>query len=226
MNIIIDWILASWLYISAGIAGAAAFYLFSKRKSLSVPRKICSIFLVFLVLHMIEEYVFPSGFFYIFNLVLGSTDPMAYPLNTLSCMITNFVGVLFFAFVLWKWSEKVWATLTIAIFGIAQLAVHLIFGLSALELFSQAGQVLPYSPGLFTSVFLFLPLSIYCFIHLAKNKSLSMKRAGSSFKEIGIAVLVVIIIVAGLIMVPMKTLGSDPDTAYRFSNTGYYEQFL
>ena len=225
VNIIIDWILATWLYISAGIAGATAFYFFSKRQSLSIPSKICSIFLVFLVLHMIEEYVYPSGFFYAFNMVLGSADPMAYPLNSFSCMVTNFVGVLFFAFVLWKWSEKVWATLTIAIFGIAQLVVHLIFGFASLEMFGEAGQILPYSPGLFTSVILFLPLSIYCFVYIAKSKSLSIKHAGASIKEISIAVLVVIIIIAGLIMVPMQTFGNDPDTSYRFISNGYYEKY-
>jgi len=226
VNIILDWILAAWLYISAGIAGAAAFYVFSNRKTLSVPSKICGVFVVFLVLHMIEEYVYPAGFQYIFNVVYGSTDPTAYPLNELSCMVTNFVAVLFFAFVLWKWSEKVWVTLTIAIFGVAQVIVHMILGVASFELYGQAGQILPYSPGLFNSVFFFLPLSVYCFIYLARSKSLSVKRARASLKEIVIAVLVVIIIVAGLIMLPMQTLGNDPDTIFTFSNNGYYDRFF
>lgn len=226
MNYIIDWILAVWLYISAGIAGAAAFYVFSKWKILTIPRKICGVFVVFLVIHMIEEYVYPGGFQYIFNTMFNSTNPAAYPLNELSCMVTNFVAVLFFAFVLWKWSERVWVTLTIAIFGIAQLIVHTILGFASFELFKQAGQVLPYSPGLFNSVFLLLPLSVYCFIYLAKSKSLSMKHARASLKEIGIAVLVVIIIVAGLIMLPMQTLGNDPDTVFTFNSNGYYDRFL
>ena len=226
MNIILDWILAVWLYISAGIAGAAAFYVFYKRKSLSVPCKICGVFVVFLVFHMIEEYVYPAGFQYIFNVVSGSTDPMAYPLNELSCMVTNFVAVLFFAFLLWKLSEKIWVTLTIAIFGIAQVIVHMILGIASFELYRQSGQILPYSPGLFNSVFFLLPLSVYCFVYLVKNKSLSLKHAGASLKEIGIAILAVIIIVGGLIIIPMQTLGNDPATIFTFSGNGYYDLFL
>jgi len=226
MNIILDWVLAVWLHISAAIAGGAAFYVFSKRKSLSVPRKICGVFVVFLVCHMIEEYVYPAGFQYIFNMMYGSADPAAYPLNELSCMVTNFVAVLFFAFALWKWSEKIWVTLTIAIFGIAQVIVHMILGFASFGLFGQTGQILPYSPGLFNSVFLLLPLSAYCFIYLAKSKSLAMKNAGASLKEIGVAVLALIIIVAGLIMLPMQTLGNDPDTVFTFSSNGYYDRFV
>jgi len=226
MNIILDWILSVWLYISAGIAGAAAFYVFTNRKSISVPRKICGVFVIFLVCHMIEEYVYPAGFQYIFNMMYGSTDPAAYPLNELSCMVTNFVAVLFFAFVLWKWSEKVWVTLTIAIFGIAQVIVHSILGFASLELFGQAGQIVPYAPGLFNSIFMLLPLSVYCFIYLAKSKSLSMKHAGASLKEIVIAILVVVVLVVGLIMLPMQTLGNDPDTVFTFTSNGYYDRFL
>ena len=67
---------------------------------------------------------------------------------------------------------------------------------------------------------------MYCFIYLAKSKSLSIKNAGASLKEIGIAVLVVIIIVDGLIMLPMQTLGNDPDTVFTFTSNGYYDRFL
>jgi len=106
-----------------------------------------------------------------------------------------------------------------------QVIVHSVLGFASLELFGQAGQFLPYSPGLFNSLFLLLPLSVYCFIYLAKSKALSMKHAGASLKEIGIAVLVVIIIVAGLIMLPMQTLGNDPDTIFTFDSNRYYDQF-
>ena len=226
MNIVLDWILAAWLFISAGIAGGAAFYVVSKWKTLPMPRRICGVFVVILVFHMAEEYIYPGGFQYIFNTMYNSANPAAYPLNELSCMVTNFVAVLFFAFVLWKWGERVWVTLTIAIFGIAQLAVHSVLGFASFGLFAQAGQALPYSPGLFNSAFLLLPLSVYCFVHLAKSKSLSMKHARASLKEIGIAIVTVIVIVAGLIMLPMQALGNDPDTVFTFDSNGYYDRFL
>jgi len=227
MSYLIIWILKHWLLFISAIAGAVAFYLWSNWKLINIPKKICGVFVIILVCHMIEEYVYPAGFHYIFNLVMGgSVDPTVYPLNQLCCMVTNFIAVIIFVFALWKISDKLYTLLTIAIFPIGQIITHTIFGIKSFEIFSSYGQSIPYSPGMINSIFFMLPITIYCIVYILRNRKIYFKNIQITLLHIGITIFAIAFLIGGLILLPMNVLGNDLNAPYIFENQGYYERFL
>lgn len=61
--------------------------------SWSAPKVIECLLVIFLAIHVFEENTWPAGFFYQNNLGVGSKEPMVYPQNMLTNMITN-LGLL------------------------------------------------------------------------------------------------------------------------------------
>lgn len=212
MNPIIDFFLRIWMYLLAGAAGAVGFYLFSNWKSVSMQKKLTGLFIVALACHMLEERVYPAGYSYIFNIALSSN------MNRLGVMVCNVLFVVLALLAFWKLSEKAGVLITVAIMGFVEFGIHIALGIQSLGLFSSAGQVLPYSPGLFTSVFFFLPISVCAIVHLVKMKALSLK-------NIGVGLLGTLIIGLGVILMP-QVVFNDPDGTYVYPDQGYYEQYI
>ena len=61
--------------------------------SWDTPKIIGCLLVIFLAAHVFEENTWPAGFFYQNNLGVGSEDPMVYPQNMLTNIITN-LGLL------------------------------------------------------------------------------------------------------------------------------------
>jgi len=220
-----DTITVAWVLFNTAIGGAVSFYLFSNWKTLDVPRKIVSLLAIFTPIHQIEEYVIPGGFPIIFNLSNdAATANLAYPLNTLSAMTTNTVALLLIVFVLWKFANKAWATLFAGLFGLGQVAIHVGLTITSLELFGSKGQTLPYSPGLFTSIVLYLPLGVFCIVYLIIKRSSLLINAKNTLKTIGIAFLAMVI--AGGTIIISQMVFRNPDTTFVFENRGFYGCFL
>lgn len=217
--VVLDFVVSCWVPMVGAIGAMALVFCAAKWRSLSVTRKISSVFVIVLALHMIEEYALPGGFHYVFNVVQGSTNGNAYPLNTLSAMVTNLTAEIVFAVFMFKGVEKPWIELLIAFFGIAQTIIHVVFGVMAFGMFQDAGMAFPYTPGMANSVLLMLPLSIYCIVRLRKSEELDKR-------QVLLAVLAAAFLIIGLIRVPVMVLGSDPSTAYVFADAGFYQQFL
>ena len=215
----LDFIVFYWVPMVGVIGVVALVFCVVKWQSLSATRKISGVFVIVLALHMIEEYAFPGGFHYVFNVVQGSANGNVYPLNTLSAMVTNLTAEIVFAIFMFKGVENPWIELLIAFFGIAQTIIHVVFGVMAFGIFRDAGMMFPYTPGMANSILLMLPLSIYCIVRLRKSEELDKK-------QVLLAVLAAAFLIIGLIRVPVMVLGSDPSTAYVFADAGFYQQFL
>lgn len=211
-----DYITSGWLLFNTAVGGAVGFYLFSNWKTLDVPKKILSIFAIFVPLHQIEEYALPGGFSYIYNLESASLTP-------LSAMVTNTVALLLIVLVLWKFADKTWALMFAAIFAFGQLATHFSEAQTSLEHFGSAGQTLLYAPGFFTSVVLLVPLAIFSIVYLVRQRSSLLINAKNTFKHIGIALLATLVIVGGTILIPQLIFSG---TTQEFGFAGYYERFL
>jgi len=219
MDALLQLLVSHWVIIAALIGAVALAYCFLEWGEMSRTRRIVGVFTVVLALHMVEEYSIPGGFHYAFNVVQGSADGNAYPLSALSAMVTNLAGMVCFAVLVFARVERPWTLLLIAIFGIGQAVVHTVFGMLALEMFRGAGMAFPYSPGMANSLVLMLPLSIACIVALKRDRSLDAK-------QVAIAVLATAFLIIGLIRIPIAFLGSDPQTAFRFADAGFYQQFL
>ena len=222
MVFLIDW----WLLLISIIALVVGFHIAIYWKSITAQKKLCGFFVIALVLHMIEEYVYPGGFHYIFNLIMGgTTDPTRFPMNRLSCMATNLSAVIAFVIVYWKWSDKLFTLLTIIFFTIGQLITHSIFGILSFVMFGSVGQSFPYSPGLINTVFMMSPVAIGCVLYIYKNRKVLFNNSRSTLIQVGLSILVIAFTIGGLIFIPNNLLGSDIHTPYKFKNSGYYERF-
>ena len=95
MNRIAKIWLSVWTYvitlISGVILGALAFHW----NVWSFQTKIFAFATALLPLHVLEEWYFPSGFHTMYNMMQCSDTPDRYPMNQLSDMWTNFIGVIF-----------------------------------------------------------------------------------------------------------------------------------
>lgn len=218
MNPIVEWLIKIWLYVLAGVAGGMVCYLALNWKSSSKQKKLTCFFIIALVLHVLEEWVWPAGLHYIHNLSMGSVAPNCFPMNQFADMITNSVAVLMALCVLWKFSENAIARFTLALFGIAEAVAHIRLGIISLQHFHSAGLNFLYSPGLVTAIFGFLVVSILLIVDLSKRKQLNVKKALCS-------VGCLIVAMAILVLIPENGL-KDTDTPYAFPSAGFYEQFL
>lgn len=64
-------------------------YLLWNWAAFDLPQKLACMLAVAVPLHVFEENTFPGGFFYMNNMGFGSKEPMVYPQNRCTNMITN-----------------------------------------------------------------------------------------------------------------------------------------
>ncbi|MFV0519858.1 MAG: HXXEE domain-containing protein, partial [Lachnospirales bacterium] len=159
-----------------------------------------------------------GGLHYSYNISHGSNVLGRYPMNRLTDMITNFGGVLFGLVVLKKWGFNKTAGLMIMMFSAFEVVIHVVIGISSMETFGQYGQNTLYSPGLITSLFGFLPVSI------AIAKEIFNQDVKPTIKQWILSVVVMFTCCFLLITLPEKVL-SDENSPYNFTNRGYYEKY-
>lgn len=218
METIINAWLAVWLYVMAGIGIVLAILIYKNRKTWSKLNMLCTLAIIVLVLHVLEEWVLPGGLHYSYNVDHGSDILSCYPMNRLTDMITNFGAVLLGCIVLKFWGFKKPAGISIMLFSGFEVIIHIVIGITSLQKFGAYGMNVIYSPGLVTSLFGFLPLVICLAKELFGNKP------RPNVKQWIMAVVAMFALCFLLINLPEMVLG-DKDSPYKFTDRGYYEQY-
>ncbi|MGJ1484234.1 HXXEE domain-containing protein [Sphingobacterium multivorum] len=217
-NGVVQFFLDIWLLLISAAAGAVGYYLYAGWNTISLRKKLCGFSIIVLVLHVLEEWVYPSGLYYIHNVWLQSPEPTRYPMNQFSDMITNFFALVIAIFVFWKWNDKAVTALTLVLFCFLEVASHTQLGFLAVSKFSSAGMSVPYSPGLATSLFGFLPIGIGFIVSLKKEKDFTIAKTFW-------ALLILIFLIVMLILIPEIGM-KDLNTPYNFPNNGYYDRYI
>lgn len=218
MEAIIQGWLSIWLYVMTAIGVVLSYLVYKNRKKWSKRNILCTLAVIVLVLHVIEEWVLPGGLHYSYNFSHGSTILSRYPMNRLTDMITNFGGVLLGCVVLKVWGFRKPAGIAVMLFSAFEVVIHVAIGISSLSTFGEYGMNILYSPGLITSLFGFLPVSVGLAIHLFKEKPLP------TVKQWVMAVAGMFALCFLLINLPEKVLGKE-ENPYGFTDRGYYERF-
>lgn len=217
METIIQGWLSIWLYVMAIIAIVLVVKTYKNRKTWSKLNIYCTMAIIVLVLHVLEEWVFPGGLHYSYNIANGGNMLSCYPMNRLTDMITNFGGVVLGCIVLKFWGFKKPAG-AVMLFSFAEFAMHFAIGIQDLGIFSQYGMNILYDPGWITSLFGFLPVGILIAIELFKKSS------RPTIVQWIMGVVAMFAFAFLLISLP-ESLLKDEDSPYKFTNRGYYEQF-
>lgn len=218
METIVNAWLSVWLYVMAAIGIVLGVVVYKNRKKWDAINILCTLAVIVLVLHIIEEWVLPGGLHYSYNISHGSTVLSRYPMNRLTDMITNFGGVLLGCIVLKFWGFRKPAGIAVMLFSAFEVVIHIVIGINSLQTFGEYGMNTLYSPGLVTSLFGFLPITVGLAIHLFKKEN------RATIKQWIVAVVAMFGFCFLLINLPEMVL-SDENSPYKFTDRGYYEQF-
>lgn len=219
METIINTWLAIWLYVMAAIAIFLGVKIYINRKTWDKVNIFCTLAVIVLVLHVLEEWVLPGGLHYSYNIDHGSAVLSRYPMNRLTDMITNFGGVILGCIVLKFWGFRKPAGVAIMLFSAFEVVIHIVIGITSMKTFGKYGMNTLYSPGLITSLFGFLPIVIA----LAKELFFSGKTR-PTLKQWIMAIVAMFAFCFLLINLPEMILG-DENSPYAFTNRGYYEVY-
>lgn len=219
MESIINCWLSVWLYFMVMIAIVLGIKIYKNYKTWDKINILCTFAIIVLVLHVLEEWVFPGGLHYSYNIDHGSAILSHYPMNRLTDMITNFGSVVLGCIVLKFWGFRKPAGIAVMLFSLFEVCIHIVIGITSMKTFGQYGMNTLYSPGLVTSLFGFLPIVIGLTIELFFSGN---KRP--TVKQWIMAVVAMFGFCFLLINLPEMVL-SDENSPYAFTNRGYYEQY-
>ena len=91
------WCDRTWIKVGLVIALAALAAILVNWNRWGTDLKVIAAIAVLIPLHVVEEWVFPGGFHYQYNVVLCQSDkPNSYPMCRLSDMFTNLVTTVFY----------------------------------------------------------------------------------------------------------------------------------
>ena len=185
----------------------------------SVPQKLMGLLAIFLPLHVFEELTWPNGFHFMMNkLVQKSDNPLAYPENRLTDMITNFGAELLFIALTFLTPILGNKGVVFAIFfGIGETLVHTVFSIVTLNHYKSKGKKTLYSPGFATAWCLLLEVGTYGVYWLVASESFVKSDLW------GLAFVAFLIIF--MIRLSFTISNKIKSTKYAYAEMGYFEKF-
>ena len=185
----------------------------------SVPQKLMGLLTVFLPLHVFEELTWPNGFHFMMNKLMQKSDnPLAYPENRLTDMITNLGAEILFiilTFLTPILDNK--GVIFVVFFGIGETFVHTIFSIVTLNHYKSKGKKTLYSPGLVTAWCLLLEVGIYGVHWLVTS--------GTFVKSDLWGLAFVAFLIIFMIRIPFIISGKIKSTKYAYTEMGYFEKY-
>ncbi len=217
-----QWCKTAWLKFSLIITGCMLVLMLINWNTWSTPLKCIAVVAALIPVHATEEWIFPGGFAFQYNLFLNKSEyPNCYPMNRASDMITVLGTTIMYAiitvyFAVTGKSVPSGILLGAACFSALEVSVHTFFGIKAYLKFKDCGKTTIYGTGSMTAYTGFLVIGI---IMLREIIAL-----GVSGKDVIFCILI-LGITSILCFVP-EIKFKDTKSPYAYSNSGYYERFL
>ena len=207
-----------WLYLLYLLAIIMGNILMLKWDVWSVPRILSCLLAIMIPAHVFEENTFPAGFFFMNNLNFKSKDPMVYPQNRVTNMVTNLgAEIVFIIMTAYAVRIEVTAVLVVIIFGVIEMVNHTREGIHMYFRYRNKGKKTIYAPGMITSYLCLLPLSV---------KGISwMMTASFGATDILAGIGIVLFIAIGLILIPFAFSVKVKSKRFAFKDRGYFERY-
>ena len=213
------WCGKPWLYATYSLGILMLIVLIIKWSSWSVPERLICLLAVVLPLHVFEELTWPNGFQFMMNkLIQKSDDPLAYPENRLTDMITNFGAELMFiafVFLMPVLGNKV--IVFAVFFGIGETLAHTVFSIVTLKHYKSKGKRTLYSPGFATAWCSLLEIGLYSLYWLITSGTFVRSDLW------GLAIVAFLIIF--MIRLPFIISYKIKSTKYAYSDMGYFKKY-
>lgn len=210
--------LSVWLYGIVLVSGVVLGCLACRWAVWSLQTKLFAFATALLPLHVLEEWHFPGGFHTMYNLMQQSDKLDRYPMNRLSDMWTNFIGVVFGCVVLAIGVRPIFLFMQLFL-CIAEIFGHTTGGIFAYKKFRSKGKRTIYSPGSFTTWFGYLPIAVGIVISFFVEQPIALW-------QIPIA-LACSVLLGGFSLSGMEKICKDENTPYAYTwGNGYFEKYL
>lgn len=213
------WCEKVWLYCVYALGIGMLVLLIVQWSNLSVAAKLMYFLAFMLSVHVFEENTFPGGFFYINNIGQKSDEPMVYPQNRLINMWTNLGAEIFFIILALN-AESIQGAVVflVTIFGFAECIHHTRDEITTYKMFKDKGAKTIYTPGIFTSFFGLLEMSICGTVWMLRNP------IGTKDILTGIFFVVGVIVIG--ILIPFRISTKVKSKTYAFRSNGYYSRYI
>lgn len=153
-----------------------------------------------------------------YNLMVDSDTPDRYPMNQLSDMWTNWIGILFGCFCLIVGVTPLLATMQLLL-CIGEMQGHFRGGVFVKKRFAAKGKRTIYNPGLFTTIFGYVPLAVAIVVSFFVQQA-------PTLLEVVLAIVCAAILGALALPVPEK-ICKDKNTPYGYNwGNGYFEKYM
>ncbi len=210
--------LSCWLYVIILIAGLILGITICNWSNWDIQTKLFALASVLLPLHVLEEWYFPGGFHTMFNLMAGSDKLDRYPMNQLGDMWTNLIGIIFDCVVLLVGVTPFFCVMKIVL-CLGEIAGHTKGATFSLKLFKEKGKRTIYNPGLFTTLFGFIPIGIGIIISFFTYQS-------PTLLEVILAVICKLLL-AWFAVDKAQKMVEDENSPYPYTwGDGYFEKYL
>ena len=209
--------LSIWLYVILFASGIITGVLVTHWQVWDAGTKLFAMAAALLPIHVMEEWHFPGGFHTMYNLMKDSEHTDRYSMNQLCDMWTNFIGVIFSCVVLVIGVSPVFLIMQVFL-CCAEIFGHFSGGIFLYKKFKDKGKKTIYSPGLFTTLFGYIPIAIGILICL-----FTVDRP--ALWQIPMA-LICSVLLGGFSLNCVEKLCRDTESPYRFTwGTGYLSRF-
>lgn len=209
--------LSIWLYIITVIGGILGTLLFVNWSIWELSTKLAVMAIIGLVFHILEEWRFPGGFHYMYNMQVHSDLPDRYPMDELTDMITNFFAIVFGCVCL-ACNMPYIISLMWFVLAFMEVILHTQAGFQMKKKYIGKGKQTIYAPGLATSWCCFLPISIGYIISFFTYRTPTVIEAVTA---IFLTVVLAVMSVSGVEWVLKSKDSKYPDK----QGKGYFQKF-
>ena len=217
-----------WIYWICIVGGITLLALILNWNTWPIGAKAGAFGAIIMPLHVVEEWKFPGGLHYIYNILFGSKKYGSqhldrYPMSRFTDLLPN-IGLVVFPLIFMALALladlSAEMAVCIMLFGLLELCAHIAVGIYSYRRYRAAGKRSIYDPGLGISILLFLPASIYIIWNLP---ALTL---GNWIGGI-LAMAIMAICCVPIAETPFKgwVLKQEGDT-FAFKNPKYYAKFV
>ncbi len=212
------WCDQAWLYAVYFLAVFMACMLVWNWDIWEMSRKLACILAIAVPMHIFEENSFPAGFYYMNNLGFGSKEPLVYPQNRCTNMITNLGAEIVLILVTFNIQKIEASAVTLVLFfGLGETVNHTRSGIMMYRRYHGEGKKPVYGPGLVSSWCILIPLSMAALKWLAEYSVTMIQIIGGIGIFLGIAIC--------LILLPFAVSMRVKSKEFAFRDKGYFEKY-
>ncbi len=212
------WCDQTWLYAVYFLGVVMGCVLIWNWGDWEMPQKLACMLAIAVPMHIFEENSFPAGFYFMNNTGFHSKEPMVYPQNQCTNMVTNLGAEIVLILVTFSAMRiEVSAVTLVLFFGLGETLNHTRSGILMYRRYREKGKKTVYGPGLVTSWCLLIPLSAAALKWLTVNPCRAIQIVGGIGIFMGIAVC--------LIMLPFVISIRVKSKRFAFHDKGYFEKY-